>query len=223
MKERAIQPMHGFHRGMASPMACRSHFNFNSTTSQFVGLDRSQDAVDRIGEVAIELVLELSVSQDREEFRNEFEFCGPRFVFGRIQRRCFRLGGRDGTLRIVRGDRTADKLFKLSGKLKKQSDSLLRRTVCKDDGLMLVVRLMNRRERLLHITRPAFVRRRCGKIPQHETIISNNRLGSVCVSYCEAALADVSSPAASVIIPMGEWRRRSTRLKPSAELARQPN
>lgn len=74
MEEGTVEPMHGFDRGVASPMTGRSHDNFDLAAGRFVGLDRSQDAIDRVGEIAIELIFKLPVPQNRKQFGHEREF-----------------------------------------------------------------------------------------------------------------------------------------------------
>lgn len=74
MEEGTVETMHGFDCGMASPMTGRSHDNFNLAAGRFIGLDRSQDAVDRVREIAIKLIFKLPVPQNRKQFGHEREF-----------------------------------------------------------------------------------------------------------------------------------------------------
>src|SRR5262245_16324361 len=57
--------------------SCWCDDNFNATGKVLVGLDRPQDAAHRIGEVVIEHVLKLSVTQNWEQFGDEFQISGP--------------------------------------------------------------------------------------------------------------------------------------------------
>ena len=79
---------------------------------------------------------------------------GARFV---------RLDGGYGTVRIVRRDRANDELLHFVERPQKESDSSLLRAKLQRHRLSQVIRLMNRRQRLLHISGAAFVRGRSSK------------------------------------------------------------
>ena len=67
------RPVTRFQAG-GSPMTGRSHDDFDLAAGRFVGLDRSQDAIDRVREIAIELIFKLPVPQNGKYFGHERQF-----------------------------------------------------------------------------------------------------------------------------------------------------
>ncbi len=175
MKELAIQSLHRTSRLMTAMVGSRPDRDLDATSQMFIRLDCPQDAAHRIGKVPVQQILKLSVPQDRKQFRDKFQLGGPRLPSN--GRRLtwnwrFRINIRDRTVRIVRDDRPGDNFLHAPQRLHKQRHATFVQPVLQRHRQSKRIRLMNRRQCLLHIPRPAFIRRRCGDEFQHPASVS---------------------------------------------------
>ena len=162
-KELSIEQADGGPRRMRS-MACRpANANLDAAVERLVGKNGAEQSADGISKVVVERVFELRMTKNREQLGFPFDVRAPRLEFS--GHRQF-IDGHDGTLRIAGDDRFQDRLPIARMAMNEQADLAL---VCAETERDRPSQsgLMDRRQRLLHVPRAAFIIRRNGQQKLH--------------------------------------------------------
>ena len=122
-KELPVQQVNRVACFPAAVLSRGRNVNLNAIPHFIVGFDGPQDATHRIGERAVQQILELSVAEYRKKLGGQIQVGVPHFPARRgiVER----LDSRQRTIRIVGGDRAADEFFGMDRKSHEQADAAI--------------------------------------------------------------------------------------------------